>query len=810
MRERRHVADCLTEIDIENLIVGALDSDTASRFAVHMRACADCRAAVSTYRMENPTEVDRTHSTPGVGPTKGGLKLTISPTPPRDIPGYDILSKLHEGGQGVVYKALQCSTGRTVAIKVLRRGQGASTEQRKRFEREVKLAAGLRHQNIVTVYESGSTASGDYFAMEYVHGLPLDEYVFSKSIPCEAVLRMFVKIADAVSHAHRNGVIHRDLKPGNIVVDAGGEPFVLDFGLAKSAVTEIAGDAPLTATSQFMGTLAYASPEQTQGDPRRVDIRSDVYALGVMLYQLLTGDYPYPVSSDLVKTFHNINETAPIPPSRIDPALKGDIETILLTALSKEPDRRYQSAGEMARDIERYLACETISARRDSAAYVIRKRSQTLVQKHRWAASFWVGLATVLVAQSLGVAFVFHWTGINRGFEQFAAVVAKAGPDDVLDHVRFVLITDDTPINDVAATEGVEGVSKDNLKSWRRLHGQLMKKLVDARPRVVAFDITFSTPSEYDADFVSGVQSLRDVGIDVVTAVLDWGLDPDGRPALSKHIADNVRRGSASSSFNSGGQWRAQLAAQRPGRDVMSSFNFETCAAYEHPGLSTTVQMYEEEDKVSVSFWTLDSEMEGVRRYVGQPHMFDVTRVFDLEKDDPKAKLRKGDRLAVHRFDLPNDATMESSMVDYGDMFSMTPAALRGTFGGKIVMIADSHDGADMCEHDARGRLPCAWGHVAVLENLLAGTSAALPGPRTTYLWTIFASVVGLGVGAKSRGRVRVVFLSTVVVVLAAVVMSAAAFRYWHLLFNPSVPLIGFFLAMWAARVVEKMRVRTY
>jgi serine/threonine protein kinase len=161
----------------------------------------------------------------------------------------------------------------------------ASDRQKQRFEREVTLAANLRHPNIVTVYDSGLTEGRYYYVMEYVHGQPLNEYVAAKGLRVDEKLKLFATICSAVSYAHLQNVIHRDLKPGNIMVDARGAPHVLDFGLAKSGTFDPAGSgSPITVTSQFMGTLAYASPEQTMGDPSMVDGRSDVYSLGVILF----------------------------------------------------------------------------------------------------------------------------------------------------------------------------------------------------------------------------------------------------------------------------------------------------------------------------------------------------------------------------------------------------------------------------------------------------------------------------------------------------------------------------------------------
>ena len=212
--------------------------------------------------------------------------------------------------------------------------------------------------------------------MEYIRGVSLHRYVRDKRLTVEATTQLFGSVCDAVNYAHQRGVIHRDLKPSNILVDVHGHPFVMDFGLAKLMAG--ADAAAVSVTGQIVGTLAYMSPEQTRGNPDEVDTRADVYALGVILYELLTGAYPYPVVENVVEVVRHIVQSPPERPSRIWSKESGvmssstrggrkcpidrDMETIVLRALAKEPDRRYQSAGDLARDARHWLANEPILA----------------------------------------------------------------------------------------------------------------------------------------------------------------------------------------------------------------------------------------------------------------------------------------------------------------------------------------------------------------------------------------------------------------------------------------------------------------
>jgi serine/threonine protein kinase len=315
--------------------------------------------------------------------------------PPPEFEGYQILGELPQGGQAVVYKAIHKATKAKVALKVLLPGLHASDKARRLFEQEVELAACLNHPNIVSIRDSAIARGQYYFSMEYVHGQPLDQYLKLKDCSLRDKIILFSKICDAMTHAHQRGVIHRDLKPPNILVDDRGEPHVLDFGLAKAAghFTATSGSTVMPSiTGQIKGTVAYMSPEQAAGRSDLIDVRTDVYSLGVVLYQMLTGRFPYDISGTTLEALQNIQSAEPVRPRQIISRFSSDVEAILLKALEKDPRQRYQSAAELLHDVQCWLEGLPIVARSVSSIYLLRK----VITRHRYTSAV-VGLLLTIV-----------------------------------------------------------------------------------------------------------------------------------------------------------------------------------------------------------------------------------------------------------------------------------------------------------------------------------------------------------------------------------------------------------------------------
>jgi non-specific serine/threonine protein kinase/serine/threonine-protein kinase len=323
--------------------------------------------------------------------------------PVRQIGRYEIRREIATGGMGTVYEAVQDHPHRLVALKVLRHG-AASRSAMKRFRHEAEILGRLRHPNIAQVYDAGTYDEGrgaqPYFAMELVKGEPLLAYAESKGLGTRPRLDLFVKICDAVQYAHHKGVIHRDLKPDNVLVDDRGEPKILDFGVARATDSDIQATTIRTDIGQLIGTVPYMSPEQVTGDPTQLDTRSDVYSLGVVLYELMCGRLPYDLKNRTIPdAVRVIQEDDPTPLGSVSSVHRGDVETIVAKALEKDKERRYQSPAELAADVRHYLADEPIVARPASTFYQLRK----FARRNKVLVSGVAAVFVVLVAGIIGI-----------------------------------------------------------------------------------------------------------------------------------------------------------------------------------------------------------------------------------------------------------------------------------------------------------------------------------------------------------------------------------------------------------------------
>ncbi|MHC4991892.1 MAG: protein kinase domain-containing protein, partial [Planctomycetota bacterium] len=427
---------------IKSIAAEALDHDPDERAAIVDRACGSddaLRANVleliaydhgAKEVLEPPTA---SFASPAAVPMGAGAR----------IGRYTVRRTIASGGMGTVYEAVQDHPHRAVAIKVLLRAfVSSSTSQR--FKHEAEILGRLRHPNIAQVHDAGTFDAGEggqpYFAMELIKGRPLVAYAEAESLDTRQRLELFVKVCKAVQYAHQMGVIHRDLKPDNILVDDFGEPKILDFGVARATNADIRTTTLRTNIGELIGTVPYMSPEQVRGDPDELDTRSDVYSLGVVLYELLAGRLPHDLRNRTVpEAVWVIGQEDHTPLSSVNRSFRGDLDTIVSKALEKDRSRRYQSAGDLASDLSRHLRDEPIVARPASTLYQLRK----FARRHKALVG---GASLAVIALAIGTV-VSSWQAVQarreatrqRATNEFAMrLFALANPGEAADDLALI------------------------------------------------------------------------------------------------------------------------------------------------------------------------------------------------------------------------------------------------------------------------------------------------------------------------------------------------------------------------------------
>ncbi|MHC4213258.1 MAG: serine/threonine protein kinase [Planctomycetota bacterium] len=402
---------CLSQVLIESYVSGNCSSE--QHRLVETSGCVNCSERIEAIRSNSGRDDPTIKITAGEQTAEVTRSLGGSDSKPavnifdKDFESvfenYEILGKIGSGGFGTVWRALQLSTQREVALKVLGAGTFASPKARARFEREVELTARLVHPNIARIYDSGLHRGIYYYTMELFEGDNLDRYIKRYQLSDQQILELMSTVCQAVQYAHQRGVIHRDLKPPNIIVTDDGCPHILDFGLAK-AVLDDEQDVLVSRDGDVSGTPAFMSPEQAGGHLDEIDTRTDVYSLGAILYNVFTNDWPYDLSGSHYELLRNIQEQYPTRPSQIVPGFDSEIEAILLKALAKKPEDRYQSAAQLAEDIQCHLQGLPVSARSVDTWYLLRK----FISRHRTSSIIAGLLLLILVSNSFISLYLYR------------------------------------------------------------------------------------------------------------------------------------------------------------------------------------------------------------------------------------------------------------------------------------------------------------------------------------------------------------------------------------------------------------------
>jgi len=731
------------------------------------------------------------------------------------------------GGMGTVYEAVQDQPRRSVAIKLMRNPL-TSRANRHRFEHESQLLARLRHPGIAQVFEAGTHHHGEgdaaidvpFYAMEFIPGARgISEYVALKKLSEPEIVALFALVCDAVHHAHEKGVLHRDLKPGNILVEtAVGQPKVIDFGIARS-VDGIETTEPTLQTSahQLLGTVQYMSPEQLDSDPSELDARSDVYSLGIVLYELLCNRLPYDIGrANVPDATKIIREQEPILPRALRPAINPDLEIVLLKALDKDVTRRYSSAAEFAADLRRVLADQPVHARRDSPVYAVRKYWQR-VTRHHW----FLSAVFLWIAVLLGARQVFNALNdplrISRGYERFVTSRLHTFNQSQLANVRVVAIHENTDFEALATRADVQGVSNADPETVRRLHARLLERLRDSGVRVVTFDIRFRSLSPAnDAPLAKASAALREAGIDVVVGARTWdaaatgggtAADPDERfpGQLSSLLRPQVQIGCYAIDAAGDSPWSLQLTVRHPGGEPLPSLALQTLSSYRRPGHAARIALdagmqYLELTLASGTAGAAATPPAQTRQPALQPvQLTDVT----VARDEPGFGLDKTDNIGSYALEIPPTPVLEASTIDYAQALTASPEQLRSWFDGKVALIGDVRRDKDgPFPHPDGRRLPGIYAHAVGIDSLLSSRPILRPRfvdlfgivMRGEYLFDalIVAGGIVAGVALARRRASWYAALGITVLLIAAVIASAlGAYELQRILYTPFTACLG-------------------
>jgi len=720
---------------------------------------------------------------------------------PGDRLGDFVLTRLlGVGGMGAVFEATQDAPKRTVAVKVLSGSANDAANAARRLRQEAELQGRLAHPGIAQVYDSGvaDTPHGPvaYYAMEYIRGArSLNRYADENKLSLGERAALLARVCEAAEHGHRAGVVHRDLTPLNILVDADGRPRIIDFGIARSP-GENAGTLA-TRVGTLVGTLRYMSPEQCEADPRAIDARSDVYSLGIVLYELACGGAPYELDNlTLPQAVDVIRRTPAKDAGAANPECRGDLAAVIRKALAKDKMARYQSAAELGEELERFASGKPVLAGRGGGLASLSTALTSFVRRRTMVAAALVVVGACVLSATIGVRVAFNWTIAARRVETW---MINASPRaEALDRVRVIRYNslDGAGLEALARRLDIQGVSGDNVRSYRLLHARLMNDLAVAGVSAAGWMTVFPGSDHTDV-LVGGISALRAAGCEVWMASGSIrAQESPGSPVVAPELVGPARAGFAAHlSSTEPGTFLIPIAVDVGANEPVASMWLGLAGSARHPGLDVHVGFGPDESHVRLRATRPASGALNAAWLTRE----DLVRVFGISTigvEVPGAGLVASDVAALVRVegararDAGADATRELA-----DVLTADAQTRRRWYGGKVVLVGDTAAAEAMQPLDSGAPVWIGDVYAATTEQLLSSTQSILRSPGEAESWIVTAGAALLGVAAAWRRR-----LGVGVVLLAALTLMLALGSVWVLreadyLCNPLVPLISLWIA---------------
>lgn len=751
------------------------------------------------------------------GPTKGGVEYTNDASPvPLRIGRYSVIKLIGSGGMGAVYEAEQAQPKRRVALKLIRQAF-AGESARVRFQQESQHLADLDHPAIAKVYEAGTQTQDiggpiAFIAMEYVHGAEaITRFARKRNLPLRARLELVAQVCDALHHAHERGVIHRDIKPGNIVVSDTGQLKVIDFGVARAELLAGERRPGVTLDGQMIGTLEYMAPEQCladPNDPNAIDRRTDVYALGLLLYELVVGFMPYDVSrADIPTAINVIRETPPEPPRKSNPDLPKDVETIMLKALRKARDERYATAKDMADDLRRFLNDEAVVARPESLSEQAARAARKAATRRPVSTILLFTLVASVIATAIVLPLSFTLLApFSVWCSTAIARLAPAPPAATLD--RLVIIGRDAGTgdgSDLARRLGISTFDPSTRPAWRLLHGRLLQRLARAAPSLVAFDMYFEAPSDYDAPFSEGIAALKDAKVPLLVAVGDSHVDPEGHPSIAPAILahDPLWGDIAAQPYEHGPSVLTALC-QIPGMPPKPTWGLQIFAHLRDPDARPKFVL-KDDTSVQVEWYKRSSDLTNVENYARSPEIIRVQPQSPSEGALPDA--HPDTRFYGFFFDPLPRAQVEPIVLPYERALALSDDELATRVRGRVVLVANLDDPLDTVTVNGE-RQPGVFVQIAAIAALASKSPVLYADLWTEIAIVLAASALG-ALLALAFARMPIITQTLLLIGMLTtfiVVGSVLAYSNGRFLFEPFSPLVAAIAAALVVRWLVALR----